>query len=115
MKESGVQIKVTMTPSLYEQTKMRAERMGLTIASYLRMLTINDLRLGEEEKLGLDKVADRKSPALNPTQPQVIVVNNDGDYRPRERGAGTSHLEGDSHAASQGPQTVRLDDLLRIL
>ena len=120
MKDNSVQVKVTLAPSLYEQVKLRADEVGSTIATYLRILAINDLRASEEERLGsLVKTPPKATetlPVATMTPPQVIVVNNDGDYRQREGRAGTTDSSRRNHAHGPRPrQTVRLDDVLKML
>lgn len=118
-KSTAKQVKLTLSPQLYEHLVTQAETAGLTTATYLRLLVASDAKnagltntlIGSDQGLG-----DQSH--QNPP-PQIIVVNNDGRLGRTSSGNTGSVL---SHRTNSGArrlprarQTVKLDDVLKMI
>lgn len=118
-KNSTKQVKLTLSPQLYEHLVSQSEATGLTPATYLRLLVASDAKNAglTNTLIGSDNSHNSRLEANQP--PQIIVVNNDGRLG-RSSDGNTGSVLGNKSSlgarrSSRARQTVKLDDVLKMI
>ena len=129
MSNQSKQLKLTLSPQLFEQLRAQADYAGLTPATYLRLLVVNDVRSNNQQNnqawqqplTSLDEAGlSFGRPAGGQYPPQIVVVNNDGASRSAQTdstgvGFGARAKSARTRFPSRAKETVKLNDVLKMI